>query len=301
MSVKKPRVLAEESEFFDGSCAPPDLEECQTRLDAFLAKANRPVVLLTSGGTTVPLERKTVRFLDNFSTGARGAAMAEQLLEHDCALVFLHREGSRVPFSSHFPSSVVDFEFMKKVQESDGRLPELAGRDCIRAMKCITSGKLLVLSFVSLTEYLYKLRMCSTSFGKLVGVRACVILAAAVSDFYLPEADMVEHKIQSSGGAGLSLSLKPVPKLLTCLKASWCPNAYCISFKLETDESILVLKANRAIEVYGVDLVVANILESRYKRLLLVEPKGNVTPILKSQDDPIEVPLVKAILERCQA
>ena len=35
------------------------------------------VVLVTSGGTVVPLERQTVRYLDNFSTGSRGAFSAE--------------------------------------------------------------------------------------------------------------------------------------------------------------------------------------------------------------------------------
>ena len=38
---------------------------------------NEPVVLVTSGGTTVPLEKNTVRFIDNFSRGERGAASAE--------------------------------------------------------------------------------------------------------------------------------------------------------------------------------------------------------------------------------
>ena len=33
--------------------------------------------LVTSGGTTVPLERRTVRFIDNFSSGNRGAALTE--------------------------------------------------------------------------------------------------------------------------------------------------------------------------------------------------------------------------------
>lgn len=35
------------------------------------------IVLVTSGGTAVPLEKQTVRFLDNFSTGNRGALSAE--------------------------------------------------------------------------------------------------------------------------------------------------------------------------------------------------------------------------------
>ena len=37
----------------------------------------RKIVIITSGGTTVPLEKNTVRFIDNFSTGARGATSAE--------------------------------------------------------------------------------------------------------------------------------------------------------------------------------------------------------------------------------
>lgn len=41
----------------------------------------RPIVVVTSGGTTVPLERNCVRFIDNFSKGTRGALSAEQFLQ----------------------------------------------------------------------------------------------------------------------------------------------------------------------------------------------------------------------------
>lgn len=37
----------------------------------------RRIVLVTSGGTTVPLEQRCVRYIDNFSSGHRGAASAE--------------------------------------------------------------------------------------------------------------------------------------------------------------------------------------------------------------------------------
>lgn len=45
----------------------------------FLKKINgeSKVVLVTSGGTAVPLEKQTVRYLDNFSTGSRGALSTE--------------------------------------------------------------------------------------------------------------------------------------------------------------------------------------------------------------------------------
>ena len=42
---------------------------------------SRRIALVTSGGTIVPLEKNTVRFLDNFSGGNRGAAAVEYLLK----------------------------------------------------------------------------------------------------------------------------------------------------------------------------------------------------------------------------
>lgn len=49
-------------------------------LEAFLVEkrlSGRPVVCITAGGTAVPLEANTVRSIDNFSTGRRGAISAE--------------------------------------------------------------------------------------------------------------------------------------------------------------------------------------------------------------------------------
>ena len=66
---------------------------------------------------------------------------------------------------------------------------------------------------------------------------AIVYLAAAVSDFYLP--NPAEHKIQSSAQKTLKIELEPVPKLLGQIKV-WAPSARVISFKLETDPAILV-------------------------------------------------------------
>ena len=59
-------------------------------------------------------------------------------------------------------------------------------------------------------------------------------LAAAVSDFYVPPAEQVQHKIQSSSG-NLMLQLKQVPKLLRDLRMEWAKDSFVVSFKLETD------------------------------------------------------------------
>lgn len=71
---------------------------------------------------------------------------------------------------------------------------------------------------------------------------------------------MLQHKIQSSGG-DLVLQLNPVPKLLGTLTREWAPNAFCTSFKLETDDSLLERKAAGALHKYSVDLVIANMLQ----------------------------------------
>lgn len=55
-----------------------------------------------SGGTTVPLEHNTVRFVDNFSAGTRGAASAEYFLDNGYAVIFMYRQKSLEPFSRHF-------------------------------------------------------------------------------------------------------------------------------------------------------------------------------------------------------
>ena len=50
-------------------------------IEAFLVQAqNGPFVIVTSGGTSVPLEKNTVRSVENFSSGTRGAISAEEFL-----------------------------------------------------------------------------------------------------------------------------------------------------------------------------------------------------------------------------
>ena len=65
----------------------------------FHRATNSPVVLVSSGGTIIPLEKNMVRFIDNFSKGSRGASSAECFLSEGFAVIFLHRKGSRLPFT----------------------------------------------------------------------------------------------------------------------------------------------------------------------------------------------------------
>jgi phosphopantothenate-cysteine ligase len=141
-----------------------------------------------------------------------------------------------------------------------------------RKYECaVKENRFLVVKFETVDEYLDLLECIAMCFSKFRATLPAEIvsqycplfyLAAAVSDFYLPIDQMVEHKIQSTGSA-LLIELQPVPKKLKSLTSIWCPFAFVVSFKLETDNSILFSKAASAIVNYGVDMVVANLLQVR--------------------------------------
>lgn len=50
----------------------------------------------------MPLETLTVRFIDNFSAGTRGATSAEYFLQQGYAVIFMHRQFSLQPYSRHY-------------------------------------------------------------------------------------------------------------------------------------------------------------------------------------------------------
>ncbi|CAI2371791.1 unnamed protein product [Moneuplotes crassus] len=124
-------------------------------------------------------------------------------------------------------------------------------------------------------------------------------MAAAVSDFYIPDSSLSTHKIQSKDhGDGLTISLEPVPKKLKSIVEDWNPNTFLVSFKLETDSKILLEKARSAIEKYNVHLVVANELHSRYDQAVLISAVEGSEPVIlnKNPSDPIEKEIVEGII-----
>lgn len=66
--------------------------------------------------------------------------------------------------------------------------------------------------------------------------------------------------MQSRDGAPV-IYLQIVPKLLEPLVSLWVPQAFVISFKLETDEHILVSKARGALEKYKHNVSVFDLLK----------------------------------------
>lgn len=156
---------------------------------------------------------------------------------------------------------------------------------------------LIQIEYSTIFEYLTLLEFICKELN-ILNENAIVYLAAAVSDFYLPRRLMPKHKIQSGQG-DLKLELKPVPKLLGKLKFEWCPKAYVISFKLETDENLLVSKSLKALDKYKHNLVIANILETRKNQVIVIESEQKKQIIRldeREENYEIEVELIKYIM-----
>ena len=104
-------MAATHDAYFAASTEPNRLPAARESLREFGHRhAERRIALVTSGGTTVPLEKNTVRFIDNFSTGNRGAASVEQLLKANYAVVFVYRTHSAFPFARQFTPPTLSAE-----------------------------------------------------------------------------------------------------------------------------------------------------------------------------------------------
>ncbi|CAF1313265.1 unnamed protein product [Rotaria magnacalcarata] len=231
-----------------------DLELVQAFLTKFQT-TDRSIVLVTSGGTTVPLEKNTVRFIDNFSTGQRGAASVEYFLEQNYIVLFFYRLSSTLPYQRH----------IKNIFDESSQSNQNVYLDQYHKHQ----RSLLLIPFQTVADYLAGLQqLCCLlkPFGRSALIYAC----AAVSDYYIPDDELTEHKIPS-GQNELIIRLKPVPKLLGAIKGEYAPNAFVISFKLETDEKILGEKCLQSAEKYNQDIIIGNMLKTRTHRVQIFE------------------------------
>ncbi|KAL6111955.1 ppcs [Pungitius sinensis] len=303
--MAKPRMSSIDGKLAEEFAVPAHVEEVKEKMAAFAghhAAAGRRVVLITSGGTKVPLESRTVRFLDNFSSGRRGASSAEYFMDSGYAVIFLHRHRSLYPYTRMF-SNINMLDALKfsggasskcgEVVVNQQVLPDIAR--ALRRYQEVKEGKLLLpIEFSTLSEYLHLLKAAAQALS-LIGSKAMFYLAAAVSDFYIPASEMPEHKIQSSNGP-LQLSMNMVPKILSPLVKDWAPQAFVISFKLETDPTILLDKARRALDAYRHQAVVANVLDSRRGYVVVVTPETQAELIISDEDVKNDVEIEERIV-----
>jgi phosphopantothenate---cysteine ligase (ATP) len=320
---------------FTTALSEPQILDLKQQLERFIVHQHevclRPICLVSSGGTAVDLEVNSVRCLDNFSTGLRGAISVEEFLKRGYSVIHLQREGSASPFArvlsqylglkqsnygltteslgklfsltgDSLTGEESDDAIMQTVLDQDkdpwmtnveknqrvnvsthdsdtislcrGVLNSFTLRKALKEQSdAMREGRLLTVQFRTVEEYLLKLKTCAQTLS-ITQSLAMFFLAAAVSDFYIPNTDKSLHKIQTESSADeITLNLKPVPKVLGDLRRSWAPDAFVVSFKLETDIDILRQKSMRSVEKYGCHLVIGNLLQSRHDKVWILSPE----------------------------
>lgn len=285
----------DESNYFDTNKPPPYLQEVTSSVLEFLSSHDRNtnLVVVTSGGTTVPLENNTVRFIDNFSAGTRGSVSAEEFLDRGYKVIFLYREFSFMPYLRHFSTDPHHKNFLDFVDYPSLKIKDQHSDELYKILSKYNDYKqnLLTIPFTTVNQYLYTLKLvCEILTANWVPENVVLYLAAAVSDFFIPEEKLPKHKIQSDEGAGgaempissdlsgdLTITLSPVPKFLSRIVDNWCPGAFVISFKLETDTSILMKKCGSSLTRYNQGLVIGNLLQTRKYEVVFVWSKQGKT------------------------
>ncbi|KAI6187518.1 DNA pantothenate metabolism flavoprotein domain containing protein [Aphelenchoides besseyi] len=225
-----------------------------------------------SGGTRVDLEKNAVRYIENFSMGNRGAASTEYFLEQGYAVIFFHREGSLRPFSRRVPNL---FDRLKLDANNKAYIDSNLELDRAVADNLKYKNQILFTTFVSVNEYLHGLELICKELHQL-GSRALIYLAAAVSDFYIREEQLI----------------------LDRLVEAVVPNSFVVSFKLETDPEILVSKAQRALQKYKHSLVIGNILKTRKTSVVFVQDNHIDELNLSTEQKQAGIEIESLIVER---
>eukprot|EP00759_Apiculatamorpha_spiralis_P000833 PhF_6_TR1035/c0_g2_i2/m.2107/K01922/PPCS, COAB; phosphopantothenate---cysteine ligase (ATP) len=277
----------------------------------------KKIVLVTSGGTIVPLEKSGVRFITNFSSGGRGSALCEYFLQHqqDYYVLMLAKKGSLQPYDRHFQRLTIRanmFTHPGLAVGIDGiqwkNDPATAAQGVIFENAVLNQTayghKLHMVYYDSVAEYILYLKVCCQALQSCCSSRTMpashvmVVLAAAVSDFYVPWNSMEEHKIQSRSHEGLTLQLKNVPKALGCVTQDWLPGSFVVGFKLESDPEILEQKAKSSIQAYKLHASVANLITNYNDRVLVYSDKEETPLVLSKRDKTeIEVDIVEALVQ----
>lgn len=178
--MAEPRISSIDGKLAEEFAVPSHVEEVKEKMATFAehhAAAGRRVVLITSGGTKVPLESRTVRFLDNFSSGRRGASSAEYFIESGYAVIFLHRHRSLYPYTRMF--STMNILDALKFRGGDGAssnsgevvvnqqvLPNIA--KVLKRYHEVKENRLLLpVEFNTLSEYLHLLKAAAQALSTI--------------------------------------------------------------------------------------------------------------------------------------
>ena len=222
------------------------------------AASDRPHLLITSGGTRVPLD--AVRWIGNRSTGRFGAAMVRRALERGAFVTHVHATDAVRPG-----------EVRVDLDEADADAAVAAAADFWRRHR----GRCRSEPFTTYADYRSVCaRWLDPSQAPAEKGRQtpdAVILAAAVSDFDLIQqpadpADVADDtpaprdtKLDSASLDRLRWRAQPLPKVIGLVRR-WRPDVYLVGFKLLADaDGRQLLEAGRGLaRRHRLDLTVMN-------------------------------------------
>lgn len=193
-------------------------------------------VLVTSGGTKIPIDR--VRNITNMSKGTFGSKIAWEFLKLGHDVVFYKATDSKSPMSL-------------TIDLFNGFNQNKISNWCVERSKY--AQNYMEYSYSTFDEYAENLKF-------IIGLESpdVILLAAAVSDYGVE--NFIDGKVRSNDM--FSIKLKQLPKLIYYVK-EWAPNAKLVGFKLlvNSKHGELLDAANRSIKDNGCDMIVANDLQ----------------------------------------
>lgn len=198
-------------------------------------------ILITSGGTTVPID--PVRHISNMSTGRFGSQIARQALLAKNEVTYLVSSQGKSPFAYQ-----ADFYESPDLEHHLDHIQELG------AFSYQYRAHYHEYRYHHFNEYAHLLKkLCEKEKPDII------ILAAAVSDYLV--SNYSDEKIRSK--ENLTLHFETAPKLIHSVK-EWSPTSFVVGFKLlvNVSDEELVNAAMKSLMEHKLDLVVANDLAS---------------------------------------
>lgn len=191
-------------------------------------------VLITSGGTKVPIDR--VRDITNMSTGTFGAKIGFETLKLGHKVVFYKAKNSKSPVSLNIDLVHTGYDIPTFTEWFNERAKYMRNY--------------MEYEYVTFDQYAEGLKF-------VIGVEQpdVIVLAAAVSDYGVE--NYFDGKMRSNDL--FNIKLKQLPKLINMVK-EWAPRTKLVGFKMLVDskESDLIIASKKSIDENGCDLVVAN-------------------------------------------
>ncbi len=223
--------------------------------------------LVTSWGTDIHID--DVRKLTNFSSWTTGALITETILKSNYIVDFVYSPWRKRPFLHNISDWISKFKWWEIIPEQ----LEIYKKSMEEYnMYCENLNEIVVKDF-----YEYKDTVLNIITWKKIDV---VILAMAVSDYWIWKND---GKIPSNLDF-MTLKLEKLPKIISYIK-KFRPDIFLVWFKLltsDTNKDDLLETAKKSLIINNQDLVVANLLDTKTKKL-------DNTYIISKQWDIVEI------------